>query len=289
MERMLADAGWAVQDAGKANLRASLGVAVREFVLAAPHGRADYLLFVDGAAAGVVEAKKEGQTLTGVEWQSAKYVDGLGRYIMPECQDMLLYSQDMRTSSPQLLPIFRSEGQGRLLARVYLAADRPPTVAQLARELGLDDGGLTREANRLERAGVIRSERVGRSRVLRPNEESPYYPELYGLLLKAFGPATVIGPELAEIDGIESAYVYGSWAARYLGEPGDDPADIDVLVVGRPSQLAVARAERTLSDRLGREVSVIVVPAQDWEAGDSGFLQHVREGPLVPLPIAERD
>jgi len=195
----------------------------------------------------------------------------------------------MRTSSPELLPLFRSRGQGRLLARVYLAPDKPAPLAQLARELELDDGGITREADRLERAGLIRSERVGRSRVLRPNEESPYYPELYGLLLKAFGPATVIGPELGEIDGVESAYVYGSWAARYVGEPGDDPADIDVVLVGRPSQLAVARAERTLSDRLGREVNVIVVPAQDWEAGDSGFLQHVREGPLVPLPIAERD
>ena len=50
---------------------------MREFVLKPPHGRADYLLFVDGRAAGVIEAKKEGETLTGVEWQSAKYVDGL--------------------------------------------------------------------------------------------------------------------------------------------------------------------------------------------------------------------
>lgn len=195
----------------------------------------------------------------------------------------------MRTPSPQLLPLFRSDGQGRLLARVYLEPDKPAPLAQLARELDLDDGGLTREANRLEQAGLIRSERVGRSRVLRPNEGSPYYPDLYGLLLKAFGPATVVGPELGEIDGIERAYVYGSWAARYRGEPGDDPADIDVLVVGRPSQLAVARAERILSDRLGRDVNVIVVPAEDWEARDSGFLQHVQEGPLVPLPIAERD
>jgi type I site-specific restriction endonuclease len=77
IDRMLAAAGWAVKDAARANLSAARGVAVRELVLAAPHGRADYLLFVDGAAAGVVEAKKEGQTLTGVEWQSAKYVDGL--------------------------------------------------------------------------------------------------------------------------------------------------------------------------------------------------------------------
>ena len=86
-------------------------------------------------------------------------------------------------------------------------------------------------------------------------------------------------------DRLEAVYLFGSQAR---GDARAD-SDIDVLVVGRPSQLAVARAERTLSDRLGREVSVIVVPAQDWEAGDSGFLQHVREGPLVPLPIAERD
>ncbi|MBA2425078.1 MAG: restriction endonuclease subunit R, partial [Actinobacteria bacterium] len=74
---MLAAAGWAVQDARAVNLSAGRGVAVRKFVLKSPHGRADYLLFVDGAAVGVIEAKKEGETLTGVEWQSAKYVDGL--------------------------------------------------------------------------------------------------------------------------------------------------------------------------------------------------------------------
>lgn len=191
----------------------------------------------------------------------------------------------MRTTAPQLLPIFRSDGQGRLLARIYLEPDRPAPLAQLARELDLDDGGITREADRLERAGLVRSERVGRSRILHANGDSPYYLELSGLLLKAFGPATVIAPELGQIDGIESAFVYGSWAARYLGEPGDAPADVDVLVVGRPSQLAVTRAERSLSDRLGRQVNVIVVPAEDWEAGESGFLQHVREGPLVPLRI----
>src|SRR5206468_2114364 len=40
-------------------------------------GHADYLLYVDGQAAGAVEAKPEGTTLTGVEIQSGKYSDGL--------------------------------------------------------------------------------------------------------------------------------------------------------------------------------------------------------------------
>ena len=39
----------------------------------AGHGFADYLPYVDGRAMGVVEAKKEGVTLTGVETQSEKH------------------------------------------------------------------------------------------------------------------------------------------------------------------------------------------------------------------------
>lgn len=77
IDRMLAAAGWVVQSADKVNLRASLGVAIREFVLKQPHGRVDYLLFVDGRAVGFAEAKKEGEPLIGVEWQSARYVNGL--------------------------------------------------------------------------------------------------------------------------------------------------------------------------------------------------------------------
>jgi type I restriction enzyme R subunit len=77
IDLMLGAAGWVVQNASRVNLSAARGVAVREFILKPPHGRVDYLLFVDGRAAGVLEAKKEGQPLTGVEWQNARYVDGL--------------------------------------------------------------------------------------------------------------------------------------------------------------------------------------------------------------------
>ena len=191
----------------------------------------------------------------------------------------------MRTEPSLLLPIFRSDGQRRLLARLYLAPDRPVPLSELARELATDRGGLKREADRLERAGLIRSERIGRQRLLHPNEGSPYHAELYGLLVKAFGPATLIGPELATIDGIDKAYLYGSWAARYHGESGLDPADIDVIVVGRPSRIAIAGAERRLTDVLGREVNVSVVGPEEWEAAETGFLQDVQRSPLVPIRL----
>ena len=77
IDRLLTDSGWVVQNAKETNLYAGLGIAVREFVLKDDHGRADYLLYVNHRAVGVVEAKPAGHTLSGVEIQTGKYSDGL--------------------------------------------------------------------------------------------------------------------------------------------------------------------------------------------------------------------
>ena len=77
IDGLLEQAGWVIQNADSLNLYAGSGVAVREFPLKSGHGTADYLLYVNQKAAGVVEAKPEGTTLTGVEVQSEKYSTGL--------------------------------------------------------------------------------------------------------------------------------------------------------------------------------------------------------------------
>ena len=77
IDQLLTAAGWAVQGVSAVNLHAARGVAIREFPLNPGHGFADYLLYVDAKACGVIEAKKAGATLTGVEAQSARYAQGL--------------------------------------------------------------------------------------------------------------------------------------------------------------------------------------------------------------------
>lgn len=71
IDAQLQAAGWIIQDRAMMNRRAALGVAVREYPMAS--GPCDYLLFVDGKACGVIEAKAEGTTLSGVAEQSAVY------------------------------------------------------------------------------------------------------------------------------------------------------------------------------------------------------------------------
>src|SRR5436309_4881741 len=77
IDALLKQAGWLVQDREDMNLTAGEGIAVREFKLEKGHGYVDYLLFVDGNALGVVEAKPAGYSFTSVEFQAKKYVEGL--------------------------------------------------------------------------------------------------------------------------------------------------------------------------------------------------------------------
>jgi len=71
---LLQSAGWEIQDFSNIDLTSSTGVAVREFPVKT--GDADYLLFVDSQAVGVIEAKPVGTTLSGVESQSQMYIEG---------------------------------------------------------------------------------------------------------------------------------------------------------------------------------------------------------------------
>ena len=77
IDDLLLAAGWHICDMAQANIRAAPGLALREFPLTAGHGVADYMLYVNGKACGVIEAKKEGVTLKGVEVQSERYAQGL--------------------------------------------------------------------------------------------------------------------------------------------------------------------------------------------------------------------
>jgi len=112
IDQLLVDAGWAVQDRDTHDPRVSRGIAVREFPL--DTGSADYLLFVDRQVAGVIEAKPEGTTLSGVSEQSQKYLDGIPARLLQdrpapfayESTGTETYFRDMRDPHPRSRRLF---------------------------------------------------------------------------------------------------------------------------------------------------------------------------------------
>lgn len=177
------------------------------------------------------------------------------------------------------LPIFRSPEQERLLGQLFVFADSPISLSELARRAGTSLGGAHKEVERLESSGLVTSTSVGRSRLIEANESSPVYQELRGLLLKTLGPATLIRSALADVDGIREAFIFGSWA-----DPARrSPADIDVLVIGEPDVGAVYDAASAVETEVGRPVNVTVRSPTEWEDGDGAFERSVRSGPRVRL------
>jgi predicted nucleotidyltransferase len=164
-------------------------------------------------------------------------------------------------------------------------ADEPETLADLARALGSDPASVQREVTRLEGAGILRTWRVGRSRLVAPDPDSPIRDELRALLTKAFGPPALLEHALERVPGVERAYIFGSWARRFHGTPGPLPRDIDVLVVGDPDPRAVYDAARGVEERLRIEVNPIVISEDEWTLRE-GLPARVRDGALVELDVA---
>lgn len=80
----------------------------------------------------------------------------------------------------------------------------------IAKRVGVPLSTVQREVQQLEQGGLVASERVGNTRLAYANEESPYFEELESIVLKAFGPTTLLAQLLRDIPGIEKAHIYGS-------------------------------------------------------------------------------
>jgi DNA-binding transcriptional ArsR family regulator len=195
--------------------------------------------------------------------------------------------QDVQGRS-KLLPLLRSPLLGEVLAWVYLHPDESWSVTELARRFGTSASTISREADRLVESGLIVEQRRGNLRLLRAETEGPLARPLTELLALTYGPIAVLGELLGAVAGVDEAYVFGSWAARYRGEPGPPPRDVDVLVVGGADEDDVFAAARAAQSRLGREVNVHQVRAEAWHgATDDPFLLSLRARPLVPIELGE--
>lgn len=187
-----------------------------------------------------------------------------------------------RASPPPLLPLLRSRLQAEMLTLVLLTPGQEWSLTDLASRTGASVSSAQREVTRAEQAGVVVSRRLGNTRLVKA-ADSPLTAPLTELLLRSFGPRLVLAEELDTVGGIDSAYLFGSWAARYAGESGRPPADLDVLVIGAPDRDALDDAAQRAGERLAREVNVTIRSRLWWQQGTDGFHADVTRRPLVPI------
>src|SRR5664279_1846749 len=111
----------------------------------------------------------------------------------------------MKTKAPPIAPVFRSEGQLRVLSEVFLAASPDLSAAEVARRTGLSHVTAWRELTRLAEAEIVVTRKVGQTTLVRPNDANPIVAPLRQLLMVATGPVPLLRTELEPVDGIVAA------------------------------------------------------------------------------------
>jgi predicted nucleotidyltransferase/DNA-binding transcriptional ArsR family regulator len=156
----------------------------------------------------------------------------------------------------------RSKARQRLLAYYFTNPAARHHLRDLANRLSIDPSNLSRELRRLERDGLFRSEVSGRQKYFRLNRGYPLYGEVRGIVAKTVGAAPLIAQSIKTTEGIEEAYLYGSFARNQQ----DAASDIDVLVISTPRGEALAEAMRKLERQLGREINYTVLSRDEFES-----------------------
>jgi predicted nucleotidyltransferase len=189
----------------------------------------------------------------------------------------------MKVAAPVLAPVLRSAAQGKILAQVFADPDREHTVTALAARAGTSMPTALREVDRAETARLLSTRRSGNTRLVKANPANPLYEPYRQIILATYGPPAVILQELDDLKGIDQVYLFGSWAARYCGEAGPAPNDIDVLIVGRPDRDQIYEAVERAERRLGIAVQATIRTAKQWNDTSDAFISEIRRRPLVAL------
>lgn len=176
----------------------------------------------------------------------------------------------------------RSKARRRLLAYHFTNPTARHHLRDLAERLSVDPSNLSKELGRLEREGLFRSEVSGRQKYFQLNPEYPLFEELRGIVAKTIGAVPLIAQCLKKIEGLEAAYLYGSFARNQQ----DAASDLDVLLIGTPRAGTLAEAVRKLERQLGREINYTALTPKEFQsrrARKDAFLENVWHNKRISL------
>lgn len=175
-----------------------------------------------------------------------------------------------------------SEVRRQILRTFFARPGLVRHVRELARELGWSATIVGQELDRLERTGILTSDRIGRARRYRVDEQSPIASEIRSLVQKTIGVEARIRDAIADLPGIEEAFLYGSYAR------GDERAtsDLDLMVIGAVEQEDLSERLAGVERDLKRDVNLTSYDRDEIERlrseGDL-FVERVLDGPRVLL------
>lgn len=183
-----------------------------------------------------------------------------------------LFSSKLRT---KLLDVFLSLSDARFYIR------------ELERKIKEEAKNVSRELKNLEALGLLISEKQGNLKYYSVNENFFLYPELKAIIFKTTGVQGILKEALKRLKGIETAFIYGTYATGKESES----SDVDIMVIGKPDLTELNEVISNLEEKLNREINYMCFDQEEFKerrkAGDA-FIEDVLSGEKIMLKGSDR-
>jgi predicted nucleotidyltransferase len=190
------------------------------------------------------------------------------------------YERMVKKYTMNVLEILFPKVRGELLRLLFADPERSLHLREIARLSDLAVGTVQGEVARLRAADLLLEQRDGNRLYFRANRAHPLFPELRGIALKTTGLKEQMAAALDGLDGVELAFVFGSFAAG----TATSESDIDLMVIGSTGLRQLAPRLRQAADALGREINPHVVSPSGYagkKAGGDAFIERVQHAPKM--------
>lgn len=178
--------------------------------------------------------------------------------------------------------LFTSKTRVKLLTLFFMNPEREMYIREVERLTKENINAIRRELSNLEEIGLLRSRRKGNTKYYVVNKNTSIYNELSNIILKTEGVANALQQCLSEIGNMETAFIYGSFAANQAGIN----SDIDLFIIGKINENQLIRILKELEKRFCREINyVLFEPAEFLERihQKDPFLSNVLKEPKIMI------
>jgi len=184
--------------------------------------------------------------------------------------------------------IFRSKTRKELFRLYFTNPESEYYLRELERLLDIPVSMVRKELLRLEETGIFESRKTGNLTYFYLNKSYPLFDELKSIVFKTVGIKALLRGVFQKTEGIEVAFIYGSFAKN----EENVASDIDLFVVGKVDEDKLVMEVGKLEKILKREINYSLYTRDDFEKKKrqkDSFILDLLDNPKVFLVRDEND
>lgn len=180
-----------------------------------------------------------------------------------------------------LTKITKSKTREKILQLFFSNIDKKYYLRELERILGISVGNIRRELIMLEMDGLFEKEAIGREVYYKLNKNSPIFEDFKNIVYKTIGVEAIIRKELKELNGINRAFIFGSFAKN----KEKLSSDIDLMVIGDVDEDLLIYKISKLENICRREINYNLIDFREWEekAKNNSFIKAIIKGAKIKI------